>query len=123
MIAGPVCGRTLAEHGAEVLLVSGAHLPSIEALVMDTGRGFSPKEAAEPRPGIVYVTLSAYGQVGPWRGFDSLVQSVSGIAHEGGATAGIDGLRHLRAGRQRAGGGVRLRRRSTGDDAFRQYVR
>ena len=31
------------------------------------------------------------------RGFDSLVQSVSGIAHEGGVAAGTDGPRHLPA--------------------------
>jgi hypothetical protein len=33
----------------------------------------------------VYVSLSAYGHQGPWRlqrGFDSLVQSVSGIVHD-----------------------------------------
>ena len=39
IIAGPVCTRTLAAHGAEVLLVTAPHLPSIPALVADTGRG------------------------------------------------------------------------------------
>ena len=140
VIAGPVCGRTLAAHGAEVMLVTAGHLPSIPLLVMDTGRGklsaaldlrraeeveclrrlireadvfcqgyrpgaldgrgLSPEEVAALRPGIVYVTLSAYGQAGPWRGrrgFDSLVQSVSGIAHEGGVAAGLDGPRPLPA--------------------------
>jgi len=51
------------------------------------------------RPGVV-VTLSAYGHVGPWcqrRGFDSLVLSVSGIAHEGGVAASLDGPKHLPA--------------------------
>ena len=46
-------------------------------------RGFSPEEAARLRPGIVYVTLSAWGTTGPWRdrrGFDSIVQTVSGMA-------------------------------------------
>ena len=46
-------------------------------------RGFSPEEAAALRPGIVYVTLSAWGTTGPWkdrRGFDSIVQTVSGMA-------------------------------------------
>jgi len=46
-------------------------------------RGFSPEEAARLRPGIVYVTLSAWGSEGPWqdrRGFDSIVQTVSGMA-------------------------------------------
>jgi crotonobetainyl-CoA:carnitine CoA-transferase CaiB-like acyl-CoA transferase len=140
VIAGPVCGRTLAEHGAEVMLVTASHLPSIDLLVMDTGRGklsayldlrradeaerlrelirqsdvfvqsyrpgalagrgFSPEEVARLRPGIVCVTLNAYGHVGPWRerrGFDSLVQCVSGIAHEGGVAAGQDRPKHLPA--------------------------
>jgi crotonobetainyl-CoA:carnitine CoA-transferase CaiB-like acyl-CoA transferase len=39
IIAGPVAGRTLAAHGADVLLVSGPKLPAIPALVIDTGRG------------------------------------------------------------------------------------
>lgn len=45
-------------------------------------RGLSPKELASLRPGIVYVSLSAFGRVGPWaerRGFDTVVQTVSGI--------------------------------------------
>jgi crotonobetainyl-CoA:carnitine CoA-transferase CaiB-like acyl-CoA transferase len=50
-------------------------------------RGFSPEEAAQLRPGIVYVTLSAWGTTGPWRdrrGFDSIVQTVSGMAYRQG---------------------------------------
>ncbi len=39
IIAGPACTRTLAAHGAEVLLITGPHLPSIPALAVDTGRG------------------------------------------------------------------------------------
>jgi crotonobetainyl-CoA:carnitine CoA-transferase CaiB-like acyl-CoA transferase len=124
VIAGPVCGRTLAAHGADVLAISAAHLPSIEPLVMDTGRGkrsgrldlrqeadrtrlatlvgnahvfvqgyrpggldergFSPQALAQRQPGIVYVSLSAYGHAGPWagkRGFDSLVQTATGFNH------------------------------------------
>src|SRR5215471_16453359 len=48
-------------------------------------RGLSPEEVAAARPGIVYVSISAFGHTGPWharRGFDSVVQSVSGIALE-----------------------------------------
>src|SRR6185437_897638 len=37
VIAGPVCGRTLAAHGADVLLVTSPNLPAV--LVADTGRG------------------------------------------------------------------------------------
>ena len=46
-------------------------------------RGFSPQALAELRPGIVCVSLSAWGDSGPWRsrrGFDSIVQAVSGMA-------------------------------------------
>ena len=46
-------------------------------------RGFSPEALAALRPGIVCVSLSAWGGTGPWgtrRGFDSIVQSVSGMA-------------------------------------------
>jgi crotonobetainyl-CoA:carnitine CoA-transferase CaiB-like acyl-CoA transferase len=55
-------------------------------------KGFSPEEAARLRPGIVYVTLSAWGTQGPWkdrRGFDSIVQTVSGmaLAQGGGSSA------------------------------------
>ena len=46
------------------------------------GRDFGPDAAARIKPGIVYVTLSAYGHTGPWanrRGFDSLVQNANGL--------------------------------------------
>ena len=39
VIAGPVAGRTLAAHGADVLLISGSDLPAIPWLTIDTGRG------------------------------------------------------------------------------------
>ena len=122
VIAGPVSGRVLAGHGADVLLITAAHRPAMLPLVIDTGRGklsaqidlrepsgrqklagligeadvfiqgyrpgalaahgFGPEEVAKLRPGIVYASLSAYGHAGPWalrRGFDSLVQTASGL--------------------------------------------
>jgi crotonobetainyl-CoA:carnitine CoA-transferase CaiB-like acyl-CoA transferase len=122
IIAGPVCGRTLAVHGADVLLITAPHLPGMAPLIIDTGRGklsahldlreaaaretlaglvrdadvfvqgyrpgviaafgFGPQDVARMRPGIVYVSLCAYGHEGPWatrRGFDSLVQTASGF--------------------------------------------
>ena len=140
VIAGPVAGRTLAAHGADVLLISGPDLPAIPWLTIDTGRGklttflelrseegrgvmrglvaqadilsqgyrpqaiarlgFSPEEAASINPGIVYVTLSAYGHAGPWadrRGFDSLVQTTTGFNHAEGQAAGIEGPKELPA--------------------------
>lgn len=39
VIAGPVAGRTLAAHGAEVLYVASPNVPNLPALVADTGRG------------------------------------------------------------------------------------
>ena len=140
VIAGPVAGRTLAVHGADVMLISGPDLPVIPWLTIDTGRGkltsfvelrseqgrgvlrnlladadifsqgyrpsaiaslgFSPDEAAKINPGIVYVSLSAYGHAGPWaerRGFDSLVQTSTGFNHAEGQAAGIDGPKELPA--------------------------
>ena len=44
--------------------------------------GFGPEDVARLCPGIVYVSLCAYGDIGPWRtrrGFDSLVQSATGF--------------------------------------------
>ncbi|QQK01997.1 CoA transferase [Burkholderia sp. Bp9017] len=61
-------------------------------------RGFSPQALAELRPGIVCVSVSAYGHAGPWskrRGFDSLVQSASGIAWQEQHAAHENGPRHL----------------------------
>jgi hypothetical protein len=45
-------------------------------------RGLSPEELAAIRPGLVYVSLCAFSHAGPWasrRGFDTVVQTVSGI--------------------------------------------
>jgi crotonobetainyl-CoA:carnitine CoA-transferase CaiB-like acyl-CoA transferase len=52
--------------------------------------GFSPERLAELRPGIVCVSISAYGHEGPWadrRGFDSIVQNVTGLAATQGTLA------------------------------------
>ena len=127
VIAGPTCARTLAEHGAEVLKITGKHLPSLGRQEYDTGhgklsahldlreakdvetlrglarkadvfsqgyrpgtlgnRGFTPEALAQLRPGIVVVSLCAFSHAGPWasrRGFDTVVQTVSGITHRQG---------------------------------------
>ncbi len=45
-------------------------------------RGLSPEELSRLRPGLVYVSMCAFSHVGPWasrRGFDTVVQTVSGI--------------------------------------------
>jgi crotonobetainyl-CoA:carnitine CoA-transferase CaiB-like acyl-CoA transferase len=54
-------------------------------------RGFGPQQLARLRPGIVCVSLSAYGHLGPWsnrRGFDSLVQTATGFNHAEGEAFG-----------------------------------
>jgi crotonobetainyl-CoA:carnitine CoA-transferase CaiB-like acyl-CoA transferase len=53
--------------------------------------GHGPQALAQRRPGIVYVSLSAYGKEGPWsgrRGFDSLVQTAMGFNHAEAQAAG-----------------------------------
>lgn len=140
IIAGPVGGRTLASHGADVLLMTAPHLPSIPSLVIDTGRGkrstqldlraeadrqildgllreadvflhgyrpggfadrgYSAERVAALRPGIVQAEVNAYGWVGPWaakRGFDSLVQTATGINLAEAEAAGEDALKPLPA--------------------------
>jgi crotonobetainyl-CoA:carnitine CoA-transferase CaiB-like acyl-CoA transferase len=54
--------------------------------------GLTPDALAERHPGLVVVSLSAWGSTGPWggrRGFDSIVQAACGIAvTEGGDRPG-----------------------------------
>lgn len=61
-------------------------------------RGFSPQDLAAAAPGIVCVSLAAWGFHGPWagrRGFDSLVQTATGINAAEAAAWGEDGARAL----------------------------
>ena len=39
VLAGPTCGKSLAEHGADVLKISAAHLPDSGLVELDTGIG------------------------------------------------------------------------------------
>lgn len=53
--------------------------------------GYSAEALAQHRPGLIYVSMSAFGHLGPWRnrrGYDTLVSTVGGIAHEN-ALAGV----------------------------------
>jgi hypothetical protein len=80
---------------AEADILSQGYRPSAIA-----GVGFSAEEAARINPGVVYVTLSAYGHAGPWaerRGFDSLVQTSTGFNHAEGQAAGVEGPKELPA--------------------------
>ncbi len=70
--------------------------------------GFGADEIAAIKPGIVCVSISAYGHAGPWRerrGFDSVVQMANGIAHEGMRRSGGDRPRPLPAQAQDHGTG------------------
>ena len=142
IIAGPVAGRALAAHGADVMRISAPSLPFIDWLVKDTGRGklsayadiatadgraalarlikdadiflqafrpgalaargFGAADVAALRPGIVYGSLSAYGDAGPWasrRGFDSLVQTATGFNVAEAQAAGVEARRNCPARR------------------------
>ena len=77
--------------GADVL-VHGYRLGALERL------GFDADRRQELRPGLVDVSLNAYGFTGPWstrRGFDSLVQMSSGIVEHGTAWARSEELTPL----------------------------
>jgi len=138
VLAGPLMGRTLGEHGANVLWLNAPHLDVIDGLIIDmskgkypayldlddwkgkvtfteltksadvfiqgyrpgsiASKGFSPYDMAEIRPGIVCVEISAFSHEGPWssrRGFDSIVQTASGIGREGGIAKDQEGMVHL----------------------------
>lgn len=69
------------------VLVHGYRADALENL------GLGIDERRRIRPGLVDVSLNAYGWSGPWmnrRGFDSLVQMSAGIAHEGMRVLGKD---------------------------------
>jgi CoA-transferase family III len=54
------------------------------------GHGFDIDRVAELRPGIVIIQISAFDWQGPWaarRGFDSIIQSTSGVRFAGGEFA------------------------------------
>jgi crotonobetainyl-CoA:carnitine CoA-transferase CaiB-like acyl-CoA transferase len=74
------------------VFVQGYRPGGLEAL------GFGARQLARLRPGIVVVSLGAYGHEGPWagkRGFDSLVQTATGFNHAEAHAAGIDAPKPL----------------------------
>ena len=125
VLAGPTCARTLAEHGADVLKITAAHLPNIGYQEYDTGHGklsayldlreskdlstlrelvrtadvFSQGYRPWIRGGFHLRSLCRCGQGSstspclpsamlalghPGGGFDTVVQTVSGITHRQG---------------------------------------
>ncbi|KAL2882105.1 hypothetical protein SGCOL_002367 [Colletotrichum sp. CLE4] len=122
VIAAPLCGKTLAAHGADVIWVTSPNLPDLPTMDRDFGRGkrtvqldihnpsekaqlldliktcdvfvqgfrpgslasygLSPEELVKVNPSIIIANMSAFGPQGPWssrRGYDSLVQTCSGM--------------------------------------------
>lgn len=131
VLAGPTCGRLLAESGADVLKITCERHPDYDAMEWDTGYGkrtaildiasptgrarlmdllstcdvfsqayrpgalrrlgFGVDDLSALRPGIVCVNLTAFGYTGDWRarrGFDTVVQAASGMAHISGDRSG-----------------------------------
>lgn len=69
------------------VLVHGYRPGALDAL------GLGAEQRAAIRPGLIDVSLNAYGWSGPWagrRGFDSLVQMSAGIAEAGMRAGGAD---------------------------------
>ncbi|KAH6874454.1 CoA-transferase family III domain-containing protein [Thelonectria olida] len=133
VIAAPLCGKTLAAHGADVIWVTSPNLPDLPTMDRDFGRGkrtvqldihveddkarlleliktcdvfvqgfrpgslaaygLSPEELVKINPNITVANMSAFGPVGPWagrRGYDSLVQTCSGMNISEAEHAGKD---------------------------------
>ena len=127
ILAGPIAARTLAEHGADVLMVAAEHLPQVPEHVMDTSHGkrscfldlnkagdvatirklvqnadvfsqgyrpgimdkygLNPEQLAEERPGIIYLSISCYGDGGPFSnrgGWEQIAQCTTGICLDNG---------------------------------------
>ena len=130
VLAGPTCGRFLAEAGAQVTRIEHPQTPDLVAYRLDANRdkqertldlrnagdlatlremasradvfvqAYRPGVAARfgldaatlcgANPGLVHASLSAFGHVGPWslrRGFDSVIQAATGLAHAHGGGA------------------------------------
>jgi crotonobetainyl-CoA:carnitine CoA-transferase CaiB-like acyl-CoA transferase len=127
ILAGPICARTLAENGADVLMVTAEHLPQVPEHIMDTSHGkrstflnltkaedvatikklvrnadvfsqgyrpgimdklgMTPEDLARERPGLIYVSISAYGHGGPFSnrgGWEQIAQCATGICLDNG---------------------------------------
>ncbi|MCL0029264.1 CoA transferase [Dehalococcoidia bacterium] len=131
ILAGPTCGRTLAEYGAEVIKIDPEHRKPALTPWLDVGRGkrsicldvtkpggleifdrlsdtadvvlqgfrkgvadrlgMGYERLRDRNPGIVYVSINAFGQVGPWAtrpGFEQNAQAASGMQTRIGGRGG-----------------------------------
>ena len=122
ILAGPTCGRTLSEYGADVIKIDPEHrMPNLTPW-LDVGRGkrslslnitkpaglevfykladgadvllqgfrkgvaerlgIGYEQLSERNPGIIYASINAFGQEGPWAsrpGFDQNAQAATGM--------------------------------------------
>ena len=134
ILAGPTCGRTLSEYGADVIKIDPEHrLPALTPW-LDVGRGkrsvsinitksagleafykladtsdvilqgfrkgvaerlgIGYEQLSARNPGIVYASINAFGQEGPWAmrpGFDQNAQAATGMQIRNGGEGGQPG--------------------------------
>ena len=131
ILAGPTCGRTLAEYGADVIKIDPEHRRPQLTPWLDVGRGkrsiclnitrpggleafdrlvdtadvvlegfrrgvadrlgVGYGRLRDRNPGIVYVSINAFGQEGPWSmrpGFDQNAQAATGMQTRNGGPDG-----------------------------------
>ena len=134
ILAGPTCGRTLSEYGADVIKVDPEHRMPALTPWLDVGRGkrsvsinitkpagleafykladssdvilqgfrkgvaerlgIGYEQLSARNPGIVYTSINAFGQEGPWAmrpGFDQNAQAATGMQLRNGGADGDDG--------------------------------
>jgi crotonobetainyl-CoA:carnitine CoA-transferase CaiB-like acyl-CoA transferase len=131
ILAGPTCGRTLAEYGADVIKIDPEHrrpglTPWLEVgrgkrsiclnitkpagldafyRLVDTSdvvlegfrkgvadrMGVGYEQLKRRKPGLIYVSINAFGQEGPWAmrpGFDQNAQAATGMQVRNGGREG-----------------------------------
>ena len=122
ILAGPTCGRTLAEYGADVIKIDNPNREGDVLFHEDVNRGkrsifldlkseqgrgtfhelvdtadvvvqnyrlggmrrlgLGYDDLSQRRPGLVYATLNAFGEIGPWAeraGWEQLAQAATGM--------------------------------------------
>jgi crotonobetainyl-CoA:carnitine CoA-transferase CaiB-like acyl-CoA transferase len=92
VIAAPTATKVLAALGVDVLRVDPPGFTELPVLVADAtaGKRCARLDLRDAAGRAMFAELSAYGDIGPWagrRGFDSLIQLVTGIAAVDGADA------------------------------------
>jgi crotonobetainyl-CoA:carnitine CoA-transferase CaiB-like acyl-CoA transferase len=131
ILAGPTCGRTLAEYGADVIKIDPEHRKPSLTPWLEVGRGkrsiclnitkpagldaffrlvdtsdvvlegfrkgvadrmgVGYEQLRKRKPGIIYVSINAFGQQGPWAmrpGFDQNAQAATGMQVRNGGREG-----------------------------------